>query len=78
MKKFNINDCIYIQITEDGRKHLKETVGGEYVKHCIKNRMEVVDNEVWYKLQFHVVMRLLPIPNTTTLLFKTDIMFDNK
>jgi len=30
MKKFNINDYMYIQITEEGRKHLKKTVGDEY------------------------------------------------
>ena len=38
MKKFNINDHIYIQITEHGWKHLKKTVGDDYIKHCIDNK----------------------------------------
>jgi hypothetical protein len=76
MRKFNINDFIYIQITEVGWKHLKETVGDEYIKCCIENRKEEVLNEVWYRLQFHEVSRLLLTSHTTALLFETDIMFD--
>ena len=38
MKKFNINDYMYIQINENGWEHLKKTVGGDYIKHCIESR----------------------------------------
>ena len=31
MKKFNLNDYMYIQITEEGWRHLEKTVGIEYI-----------------------------------------------
>ena len=79
MKKFNINDYIYIQITEEGWKHLKKTVGDEYIKHCIKVPAyeKIINSEIWYRLQCHQVISLLS-GNVATLLFKTNVMFDDE
>ncbi len=70
MKKFNINDYIYIQITEAGWKHLKETVGDEYIKHCIESRKVIYDNVVWYRLQYHNVIELFePVHISSNVMF---------
>jgi hypothetical protein len=79
MKKFNINDYIYIQITEQGWKHLKATVGDEYIKHCITSphyKVEI-DGEIWYRLQCHVVFDLLPPSNHSNLIFNNNVLFDD-
>lgn len=80
MKKFNLNDYFYIQITEKGWKHLKETVGNDYIKHCINTESykKTIGGEVWYKLQAHQVMSLLPVSNNSAILFNTNIMIDNQ
>ncbi len=78
MKKFNINDYMYIQITKEGWKHLKETVGNDYIKHCINApsyKMEI-DGEIWYRLQCHNAFDILPIKSRP--LFKTNVMFDGE
>lgn len=77
MKKFNINDYIYIQITEAGWKHLKETVGDEYIKNCIESRKVIYDNVVWYRLQCHEVFSLLPINFGGKVTFNSNVMFDD-
>ena len=77
MYKFNINNHIYIQISKLGWKYLKDTVGNEYIKHCIKNKKVVIDGKKWYRLQCHQVFNLLPINSSTNrLLFNTNILFD--
>ena len=78
-KKFNINDDMYIQITEAGWKHLKETVGCEYIKHCIasKYHKKEINNEVWYKLQCHEVFTLLPIKMGRPVLFNSNVLFND-
>ena len=77
MKKFNINEYIYIQITDDGWKHLKETVGDEYINHCIDTETykKEIDGEVWYRLQAHEVFSLLPM-TSIRLFYNTTIMLD--
>lgn len=77
MKNFNINHYIFIQITEDGWKHLKETVGDEYIKHCITPSKEVINNEEWYKLQAHQVFDLLPVGMGSKLLYNTNILIND-
>ena len=80
MKKFNINDYVYIQITELGWRHLKETVGNDYIRHCInaKSYRKEIEGEVWHTLQAHSVFNLLPITGNNAILYKTNIMFDEK
>jgi len=78
MKKFNINDYIYIQITELGWKHLEKTVGSEYIKHCINadGYKKEIDNETWHRLQAHDVFSLLPMGTGFNLLYNPNVMFD--
>ena len=77
MKKFNINDYIYIQITGEGWEHLFKTVSTDYIDNCIKNRKIILDGIIWYKLQFHVALELLPINGSGKLRFETTILFDD-
>ena len=80
MKKFNINESICIQITDEGWKHLKKTVGDDYIKHCIDNehyRVEI-DGEIWYKLQAHQVFDLLPINVGGRPTYNTNVLIDEK
>jgi len=79
MKQFNINHCIYIQITEKGWRHLRNTVGEDYINHCIKSPHyeKTINGEVWYKLQAHHVFSLLPIGRSFgDTYYKTTILFD--
>lgn len=79
MKKFNINNHMYIQITEYGWKYLKKTVGQDYIKHCIESPhyKKNINGEVWYRLQCHQVFELLPINSAINPLFNTNVMFDS-
>lgn len=56
----NINEYMYIQITDQGWQHLKATVGQEYIKNFIETRKVIINNEGWYKLQCKDVVDLLP------------------
>lgn len=78
MKKFNINDRIYVQITEYGWEYLRYTVGDEYIKNCIDNSnyRHIINGEIWHQLQMHEVFDLLPIVDSHKLLIETTILFD--
>ena len=78
MKKFNINHNICIQITDEGWKHLKKSVGDDYIKHCIDTehyRVEI-DGEIWHKLQAHQVFDLLPINFGGRPTYNTNVLID--
>lgn len=75
MKKFNINEYMYIQITEQGWNHLNKTVGNDYIEACIKIREVTIDGELWYRLQCHNVMELFPMNGTVY--YNTNVMFDD-
>lgn len=75
LKKFNINDYIYIQIEENGWIHLKNTVGEEYIKKYISPYKNIIDDKTWYHLQCWVVFELFPVKLGTSL-FNTNIMLD--
>lgn len=79
MKKFNINDYMYIQITDEGWTYLKKTVGTEYIQNCIDNKYykRVIDGETWYRLQCHTIFDLLPVNVFGKLLFNINVMFDD-
>lgn len=77
MKKFNINDTMYVQITEQGWNYLKETVGADYIKHCIESRKVEIDGEAWYKLQCWGAFDIMP-PNFGGLnRFMSNVMFND-
>lgn len=77
MRKFNINEYMYIQITKQGWEHLTKTVGDEYIKHCIEPYKVQIDGEKWYKLQCYNVFDLMPINIGARPLFGLNVMFDN-
>jgi len=79
LRKFNVNDYVYIQITEDGWNHLNKTLKPEYIKHCILPKKVVIseyDDIPWYRLQLHEVMSILPISGMFDVKYRTNIMFD--
>lgn len=80
MKKFNINNHMYIRITEDGWKHLRKEVGEDYIKLCIDRDeyRHVIDGVVWHRLQVHEIFDILPNTSSSKLLFETDVMFDEE
>ena len=78
MKKFNINEYMYIQINENGWEHLKKTVGDDYIQHCIESRKVEIENEVWYRLQCHDVFHLFPIKYGEQIMFNPNVMFDEQ
>ena len=84
MKTFNLNDYIYIQITELGWKHLKETLetpvleADKYIEHCITPYKKVIDGKDWYRLQAHEVFSLLPVGMGFNTLYKPTIMIDEE
>lgn len=77
LKKFNINDYMYIQINDSGWAHLLKTVGQEYINVCIKTREVEISGEKWYRLQCHVCFDLMPILYSKPM-FNTNVMFDAK
>jgi len=79
-KKFNINDHIYIQITELGFKYLENTVDKDYIKHCITapSYKKEINGEIWYRLQMHNVMTLFPVGLNSQILFNTNILIEDK
>lgn len=80
MKKFNINNHMYIQITEEGWKHLEKTVGVDYVNACIKtpHHTKIIDGETWYKMQCWSCFDLMPPNFGGKPLFNTNVMFDQE
>jgi hypothetical protein len=79
MKKFNINDNILIKITDNGWEYLGETVGEDYIKHCVdtESRRHLIDGIVWHELQMHHVFDLFPISayrSNCGVLFETTIL----
>ena len=79
MKKFNINDYIYIQITEKGWTHLRNTVGDDYITHYIKalGYQKYINGESWYRLQCHQVFGIFPIQFGNHIFFNSNIMIDD-
>lgn len=77
MKKFNINEYMYIQINKSGWEHLKKTVGQDYITHCIDSKWCKIKGEIWYRLQCHEVMSLFDINIGGMPMFNTNVMFDS-
>jgi hypothetical protein len=76
MKKFNINNSMFVQITEEGWAHLRNTVGQEYIEVCIESRMIEIEGEIWYDLQCWDVFEMLPPRFGCPSLFKNNVMFN--
>jgi hypothetical protein len=78
MKKYNINNYMYVQITNAGFEHLNKYFPEDYIKHCIENKKVEIDGETWYRLQCHEPFEILPSHFGEEVLFKTTVMFDEK
>lgn len=80
MINFNINHYIYIQITDEGWRYLRQTVGDEYIKSCITSPgyVRIVEGETWYRLQMHSVFSLFPVVYGKRLYFKPTIIIDTE
>jgi len=77
MRRFDINDYMYIQIEPEGWQHLSMTVGRDYIIHCIESRKVIIAGQDWYRLQCHNVFELFPIRMGFKSPFKTTVMFDD-
>lgn len=77
MKKYNLNEYMYIQITDSGFDYLQKTVGPDYITHCIMNRESIIDGQKWYKLQCHQVFDLFPINYGGKSYILSNVMFDD-
>ena len=79
MKKYNINQNMYIQITERGWNYLADTVGSDYIRTCIEPYKGTIGEKTYYCLQCHHVMSLfgegLFCGHT---LFMPDVLFEDK
>ena len=69
---------ICIQINENGWRHLKETVGDDYIKQRIETKKVQIENETWYKLQCYVVFEMLSVNFGGEPMFNTNVMFDSE
>ena len=78
MKKFNINDYIYIQITEQGWTFLRKTKEIDYIQFCIESMKIEIENVTWYRMQCHAVFDLFPINFGGQPMFNTNIMIDDE
>lgn len=76
MKKFNINDCFYVQITEEGWKHLRANNDPQYIRFAIENHKVEIEGEIYYKLQCYQAFDLMPISFGNKPLFKTTVLID--
>ena len=78
--KLNLNDYMYIQITEEGWRHLEKTVGVDYINNCIKtpNYTHIINGETWYRLQCWSCFDLMPPNFGGKQLFNTNVMFDDE
>ena len=77
MKKFNVNNSIYIQITKTGFEHLDKTLSADYIKNCIIPYWKEINGEIWYQLQIHEVFELLPVVFSGEFFWKTEMMFED-
>lgn len=77
MKQFNINDDIYIHITDMGWKYLTMKHGCGYVEKYIKPYSKVINDKIYHKMQCHEVFNILPTSeNSKGVLFEPVIFID--
>ena len=78
MKQFNINDSIYIEITEEGWEHLRKTVCQDYINTCILTRRYWINGTDMYRLQCHQAFDLMPPNFGSPSLFKPTIFISEE
>lgn len=78
MKRFNLNDKMYVQITPEGHEHLKNTKRLEYINAVIGRSAVAINNELWCELQGHDVLNLFGGKISHQSPIKMNIMFDEE
>ena len=78
MLKYNINDHMYVQITDEGWLHLLKTVGQIYIDNCIKPYEVEMCGEIWHKLQCWSVFDLMPPVFGGKNLFMPGVMIESE
>ena len=79
MKKFNINNHMYIQITSEGWKYLQHVNTESYIRQCVLSKEVLIEGKPWYRLQTHEIFSMFPVQITGRLpLFETTVMFDDE
>lgn len=78
--KVNINNDVHIQITTKGWEYLNSIKGpGKgYIDNCIEARKSVINGEIWYRMQLWECFSLFPVEMGDSILFNTNILFENK
>lgn len=75
MKKFNINNTMYIHILPKGWEHLYHKYGYEYVEKCIKPLKAMIGDKEYYAMQCWDVFITLPACVGMDTLFEPDVLF---
>ena len=78
MKRFNLNDKMYIQINDKGWEYLKNTKRIDYINVVIGRNAVTIENELWYELQGHEVFNLFGGSLFHNEPIGIDIMFNNE
>lgn len=78
MKKFNINNTMYVQITAEGFKYLRDTVGDDYIKSCVETYKKEINGEIWYELQCWAAFDIMPPNFGGRMKFLSNVMFRDK
>lgn len=53
LTKFNLNNYIFVQITQYGKEWLIDNSGMDFWENVIESRKVIIDGEEWYELQAH-------------------------
>lgn len=78
MKQYNINEYIYIHITERGWEYLNNIWGSDHVKKYIEPYNKVINGKVYHQMQCHVAFNDLPTrENGKGVLFEPTIFIDD-
>ena len=75
MKKFNINDTMYIHILPAGLNYLKREYGSEYVDKRIKPKKVMINGKEYYAMQCWDVFNTLPASLGFDMLFEPNVLF---
>ena len=75
MKKFNINNTMYIHILPKGLEYLYQKYGYEYVEKCIKPLKVMIGHKEYYSLQCWNLFNTLPARMEFDMLFEPIVLF---
>jgi hypothetical protein len=71
----NVNDSTYVQITDEGWKFLRDTVGEDYIRTFIEPKAVELNGDLWYRLRLWTCFELFPA-NIGDEKFCTRILFE--